>query len=109
MNTQKAKRLALKALKSVAIGEPADVADTTVLFLNDDKTWSVCDNGEEIVCRSKMEALRIIIENLTHNGQNRDYTLRVRLTAVERFELEAMANAGGQSLSEYVRSRLFSA
>ena len=65
MNEIKAQEMALEALALVSIGNPVDVADTTVLFSNEDSTWSVCDNGEEVVCHSKAEVIRIIVENLT--------------------------------------------
>ena len=44
---------------------PVTVADLTVLFENEDGTWSVCDNGEEVVCDSEAEVIRIIVENLS--------------------------------------------
>ena len=65
MNKREAERLAKAAIKCVGIGEPEPVADATVLFKNEDGTFSVVDNGEEVVCRSATEAERIIVENLT--------------------------------------------
>ena len=77
MNRKVATRLAKQALKDVSAtvyemigGEeyiksgPVNVADLTVLFKNDDGTWSVTDNGEEVVCRTETEVIRIICENL---------------------------------------------
>ena len=43
---------------------PVTVADLTVLFKNDDGTWSVCDNGEEVVCETEADVIRIVCENL---------------------------------------------
>lgn len=37
----------------------------------------------------------------------RDYTLRVRLTDVERAQLQEAADQAGQDMSEYVRRKLF--
>ena len=65
MTKTEAKQLASDALKTVAVGEPEAVADTTVLFLNADGTYSVCDNGEEVDGLDAAGAERIIIENLT--------------------------------------------
>ena len=64
MNTDQAKKLATSALAVVTVGEPETVTDLTVLFKNDDGTWSVCDNGEEVVCTTEAEVIRIIVENL---------------------------------------------
>lgn len=65
MNKQQAKKLAVDAIASTAVGSPTPVADATVLFKNADGSWSVCDNGEEVVCESRETAIRIIVENLT--------------------------------------------
>lgn len=61
----KMEALADNAIEVVTVGNPEPVADTTVLVLNTDGTYSVCDNGEEVVCADADEAKRIIIENLT--------------------------------------------
>ena len=68
-NTQ-AKQLAVAALETVEVGEPEIVADGTVLFLNADGTYSVCDNGEEVDGLNAAGAERIIIENLTSESLN---------------------------------------
>lgn len=44
---------------------PVSVADAVVLFFNPDGTWSVCDNGEEVVCDTEDDVIRIIVENLS--------------------------------------------
>jgi hypothetical protein len=72
MNAKEARKLAMKALAEVIVGSPiivsgpVTVADATALFKNTDGTWSVCDNGEEIVCHTEYETVRIITENLYH-------------------------------------------
>lgn len=55
------------------------------------------------------EALLSLVDWPTaDDGDSRDYTLRVRLSDGERRRLEADAEAqGAQSVSEYVRGRLF--
>ena len=65
MNVNEATKLANDAIANVTVGSPESVADTTVLWLNPDGTYSVTDNGEEVVCRTKGEAIRMIVENLT--------------------------------------------
>ena len=65
MNQAKAQELAVEALRITEVDDPTPVADTTVLFRNADGTWSVVDNGEEVVCDTDSEAIRIIVENLT--------------------------------------------
>lgn len=65
MDKQTATRLAEQALENTTCVDPTPVEDTTVLFRNPDGSWSVCDNGEEVVCRSAAEAIRIMVENLT--------------------------------------------
>lgn len=64
MNKQEATELAKKALKAVADGGHETVADLTVLVKNGDGTWSVTDNGEEVICKTESEVIRIITENL---------------------------------------------
>lgn len=64
MDIDKARELALRALACVEVGEPESVADTTVLYKNEDGTYSVVDNGEEAVANDAEEAIRFIIENL---------------------------------------------
>ena len=49
----------------MTVGEPETVADLTVLVKNDDGTWSVCDNGEEVICDTEADVIRIICENLS--------------------------------------------
>ncbi len=70
MNVNEATQLAKSAAAAVTVGNPESVADTTVLWLNDDGTYSVTDNGEEVVCRTKDEAIQIIVENLTASYNN---------------------------------------
>lgn len=70
MNANEATKLASDAVDVVTVGNPEPVADTTVLWLNDDGTYSVTDNGEEVVCRTKSEAIQIIVENLTASYNN---------------------------------------
>jgi hypothetical protein len=65
MNTTEATKLAQAAVETVTVGNPEPVADTTVLFLNADGTYSVTDNGEEVVCKTASRAVEIIVENLT--------------------------------------------
>jgi hypothetical protein len=49
-----------------------------------------------------------IIEHVTADGEEtREYTLRIRLTPAERNELQTLATAAGQTLSEYARRRVF--
>lgn len=64
MNKHQATKLANDAIKTVAVGEPESVADTTVLILETDGTYCVTDNGEEVNGLSKADAIRIIVENL---------------------------------------------
>ena len=65
MITSEATQLAKAALENVTVGEPETVADLTVLVKNDDGTWSVCDNGEEVICDTEADVIRIICENLS--------------------------------------------
>ena len=65
MNRKQAAQLADEAIRNTTYGNPRPVADATVLFCNQDGTWSVTDNGEEVICNTANEAKRIIIENLT--------------------------------------------
>ena len=65
-----ATELAKIAVEFVAVGNPEPVADTTVLFKNADGTFSVTDNGEEVVCKTAAEAIQIITENLTATYNN---------------------------------------
>lgn len=64
MNEKEARKLAIEALATVEIGDPSPVADCTVVFKNDDGTFSVCDNGEDVECENEEEVVRIVIENL---------------------------------------------
>lgn len=66
MNKRQATKLAKSAILRATVGEPEPVADTTVLYLNADGTYSVCDNGEEAIAQSPNEAIRLIVENLTN-------------------------------------------
>jgi hypothetical protein len=66
MNKQQATKLAQQAVKNVAVGEPESVADTTVLILEADGSYSVTDNGEEVNGLDKAGAIRIMVENLTN-------------------------------------------
>lgn len=65
MSKQQATKLAKQAMEVVTVGEPESVADTTVLILEADGTYSVTDNGEEVNGLSKERAIEIIVENLT--------------------------------------------
>lgn len=65
MNKSKATDLAKAAVETVTVGNPEPVADTTVLFLNADGTYSVTDNGEEVIAKTKGQAIEFIVENLT--------------------------------------------
>lgn len=65
MDKREATRLAKEAIQTVAVGDPSPVADMTVLFLNEDGTYSVVDNGEEVDGLDEQNAIRIIVENLT--------------------------------------------
>ena len=65
MNKKEAARLAKEALETVKVGDPSPVAELTVLFKNEDGTYSVVDNGEEVVCQTSEWATQIIVENLT--------------------------------------------
>ena len=69
MNKQQATELARQAVELVTVGEPEPVADTTVLILNTDGTYSVADNGEEVSGLTKEQAVQIIIENLTGDNE----------------------------------------
>lgn len=63
MNKKQATRLAKKALRAVEVGSDVDVADCVVLVKNND-SFSVCDNGEEVVCRTESQVIEIICEDL---------------------------------------------
>jgi len=65
MTKSKATKLAQDAIKFVAVDDPEPVADTTILYKNQDGTFTVCDNGEEVECKNSDIAIRIIVENLT--------------------------------------------
>lgn len=77
MNARQARKLAEKAMREVTTtveemicgfphqDGPVPVADTTVLFKNQDGTYSVCDNGESVDSLDRAGAISIIIENLT--------------------------------------------
>ena len=65
MNRKQAAQLADEAIRRTTYGDPTPIADATVLFRNQDGTWSVTDNGEEVECATPDDAKRIIIENLT--------------------------------------------
>ena len=60
-----ARKLAKQAVKVVTVDSPEPVADLTVLFRNRDGTYSVTDNGEEVICHTAAQAIKIIVENLT--------------------------------------------
>lgn len=68
MSKQEAEKLAKEAIETVAFGDPSPVADTTVLFQNQDGSYSVVDNGEEVSGLNADSAIEIIIENLTARG-----------------------------------------
>jgi hypothetical protein len=65
MTKSKATKLAQDAIKVVTVGNPEPIADTTVLYKNSDGTFTVCDNREEVECKTAATAERIIVENLT--------------------------------------------
>lgn len=66
MTEQQAREIAEKAFGIATLpGEAAYVADATVLIMNHDGTYSVCDNGEEAIATTKDEAIRFIVDNLT--------------------------------------------
>lgn len=65
MTKREATRLAQAAVETVTVGNPEAVADTTVLWKNEDGTYSVTDNGEEAVAQTKAGAIQFIVENLT--------------------------------------------
>ena len=65
MTKQEATKLAENAVRLVTVSRPEPVADTTVLFKNEDGTYSVTDNGEEVDGLDSREDIRIIVENLT--------------------------------------------
>lgn len=65
LDLNKATELAKAAIETVTVGNPETVADTTVVFKNADGTFSVTDNGEEVVCKTAQHAVDIIVENLT--------------------------------------------
>jgi hypothetical protein len=64
MNKQEVTELVKDALTAIEVGEPIDIADCTVIFKNEDGTWSVCDNGEEVICRTENDVIDIACENL---------------------------------------------
>lgn len=64
MNANEARKLVLKAMKTVTVGDPSPIADMTILFRDDDDTFSVADNGEEVSGLDRKNAIRIIVENL---------------------------------------------
>lgn len=66
MTEQRARELAERAVSTAAPDDPQIVADTTVLLLNLDGTYSVCDNGEEAVATTAEQAIEFIVENLTN-------------------------------------------
>ena len=68
MTNEQAKQLAEEALQTVSVGSPTDVADTTVLFQDEDGTYSVVDNGEEVSGLTAEQAVEVIIGNLTANS-----------------------------------------
>ena len=69
MNRGQATDLAIDAIKTVTVEEPVPVADTTVLYLNEDYTYCVFDNGEYVDCQTQDDAIRIIVENLASYGE----------------------------------------
>ena len=80
MNTKQATELAVNAIQTVTALEPVPVADMTVLHLNDDGSYTVVDNGENVVCESANEATRIIVENLTEDTEERELKENKNLT-----------------------------
>lgn len=65
MSKQQATSLAVQAVENVTVGNPITVANTTILVLNTDGTYSVCDNGEEAIATTRQQAIEFIVENLT--------------------------------------------
>ena len=47
----------------VTVGDPTPVGETSVVWLNEDGTYSVSDNGEEVSSLTETEAVRIVMEN----------------------------------------------
>ena len=66
MNKKLAVKLASEAVKYVDPKHPIDVYDCVVLYQNEDGSYAVCDNGEEIPCFSRIDAERMIVANLLH-------------------------------------------
>jgi hypothetical protein len=62
-------KLAMEAV-SAADSDGYPVADATVVFKNDDGTYSVCDNGEGVDGLDADGAVRIIVENLSGRDGN---------------------------------------
>lgn len=64
MNKQETEKLAKQAVETVQVDDPIPVSDFTVLWLNEDGTYSVTDNGEEVSGLDEEGAIRVITENL---------------------------------------------
>lgn len=49
-------------ISNIEAGDHEDVLNSTVVH-NEDGTFSVCDNGEEVVCKDAQRAAQIVKEN----------------------------------------------
>ena len=65
MNKKSATKLAKQAVEIVTVGNPETVADMTVVYKNQDGSFSVVDNGEQVDGLDAKNAVRVIVENLT--------------------------------------------
>lgn len=56
-------------LDTMSIGDTeTGWGDDTTYVVRTDAGWSVCDNGEEVDCKTSDEAARIVTENVTANN-----------------------------------------
>lgn len=67
MNIQAARQLAIETIEH-ADAEGTPVADTTVVGIDANGYW-VADNGEEVNSLTKLQAIEIIVENLTADDE----------------------------------------
>ena len=49
----------------LGVGEPVVCDDMTYIVANQNGTISVFDNGEEVICLTRNDAIRIVVENLS--------------------------------------------
>jgi hypothetical protein len=92
-------RNALQAIQAVRSNSPV----AHVRYLN--VLQDALADGEAAFTLQERQILADAIE--APDVENRDYTLRVRLTESEHAELERVAQDAGQTLSDYTRVRLF--